>query len=506
MSNLLNMKTRLQRKDYYFLFILFLVTLIIFYPIFSARYLYTDESLQLWAYKPGTGFKMFIDQGRLITEWMFIWLFGAIDTIDEVTYLRIFSLVGWLVCLPVWYIILKRLVAKEPVYQYLPFFTCLYLVTSLPFGVTIQWASCLELWLANTSGLVSGAVIYYAIQFTDKKIRVKPVPAIIGLALGLISLFTYQAGLGCFLIPFLIHYISRFTTSKDRVMIAGIVCFFVVYALYFPLFKLSMIMNDMGHNDRTNIHIDPINKLTYFFTHPLERSFWFNANVYEYDKTARALYKVMLIGLIVLAFVRFGKDYWKAIKYILVILGVFLLSYFPGLIVKENFSSNRTMLALDICVWLVCLETVLYFIKKRILLTIGGIVVGCVLVVTACYNHRIQFLKPITHEYAALKKYIQQHYHPGITTIYVNLAPVDAFLEKYDIHQNMDEYGVPSSTFEWTMVHLPKQMVWEITGNRKTAEQLTVKKWDEWETYVKSGGDTTSNSIMVIDPVTIINQ
>ncbi|WP_205514373.1 hypothetical protein [Longitalea arenae] len=500
------MKTALQRKDYYLLLIVILVTLIIFFPIFSARYLYTDECLQLWAYKPGTGFKMFIDQGRLITEWMFIWLFGAIDKINEVTYIRVFSLAGWLLCLPLWYIILKKGVAKEPAYQYLPFFTCLYLVTSLPFGVTIQWASCLELWLANTSGLAAGALVYNAVQFNGKKIRIRSIHALAGLILGIISLFTYQTGLGCLLIPFLLHYISPHSSNKDRVIIAGMICFFLVYALYFPLFKLSMAMNDLGHNDRTDIYIDPINKLAYFFSHPLERSFWFNANVYEYSKVARALYKVMLIGWMVLAFVRFGKEYGKAIKYILVVLGVFLLAYFPGLIVKENFASNRTMLALNICVWLVCLEMALYFIKNRMVLAIGGVVVGLVLVITACYNHRIQFLKPVTDEYAALKKYIQQNYHPGINTIYVNLTPVDAFVKKYNIHQNMDEYGVPSSTFEWTMIHLPKQLVWEITGSRKTAEQLSVEKWDALEAFVKAGGDTTANNIMVVDPVTIINQ
>src|SRR5581483_57818 len=99
------------------------------------------------------------------------------------------------------------------------------------------------------------------------------------------------------------------------------------------------------------------------------------------------------------AFVLFGKNYVKAIKYIAVVFAVFLLSYLPLLIVKENYASNRTMLALDMCVWLVLLEMILYFIKKKALLQSGGIVIGCALVVTAWYNLRYQFLQPVTGEY-----------------------------------------------------------------------------------------------------------
>ncbi|OQP61546.1 hypothetical protein A3860_31985 [Niastella vici] len=494
----------LQRKDLNLLSILFLVTLVIFYPIFTASYLYTDESIQLWAYRPGSGFRMFIDQGRLVTEWLFIWLFGAVKTVAGVTYIRIFSLVGWLVCLPVWYAVLKSLMAKDPAYQYLPFFTCLYLVTSLPFGISIQWASCLELFLAGTSGLVAGFAFYKAILFTDNKFRIAWVPAIIGIAFGIISLFTYQTSAGCFLIPFLFHYISRKDANKDKVIVLGVIGYFLMYVIYFGLYKLSLVIGNVGHNDRTEIHIDLLNKLTFFFSHPLKRSFWFNANIYEFSSVGRALYKIMLIGLMVFAFVRYGREYWKAVKYIVVMLGVFLLSYLPGLIVKENYASNRTMMALDLCVWLVCIEMLLYFIKKKMLLTIGAITVACTLVITAWYNLRYQFLRPITDEYAALNKFFKEHYHPGVKTLHVIKSPIDAFEKKYNIRQSMDEYGVPSTAPYWTMDFLPKQLVFEMTGNRQTGEQLEIKQWDDWETYSKSG-ETRTDSVLLVNMPEIIN-
>src|SRR6185503_12659523 len=107
--------------------------------------------------------------------------FSTINTVHEVTYLRVFSLVGWLICIPIWYVCLKRVIGPNSYrddrnYQLLPFFTCFYLVTSLPFAISIQWASCMELFIANTTGLLSGTFIYKSIQFTENKFTISIPP------------------------------------------------------------------------------------------------------------------------------------------------------------------------------------------------------------------------------------------------------------------------------------------------------------------------------------------
>src|SRR5581483_1393426 len=289
----------MQKKDMYLCGILYLAALVIFYPIFSAHYLYSDESTQVWEYRAGSGFRMFIDQGRLITEWLFIWLFGAAHTIADITFIRLFSFTGWLLCLPVWYFVIKKSIAKEQAYEWLPFFTCLYLVTSLPFAISVQWASCLELFLANTTGLLSGFLILKAIRFTDNKFRIAPLPAISGLAAGVVSMFTYQTATGCFLIPFLVCYTTGDTANKDKIAITGLAGFLLVYVCHFPLYKLSLWVGHIAHNDRTSIYISPMDKLQFFFSHPLERSFWFNAIINNESAMARALYKIMLVGYVV---------------------------------------------------------------------------------------------------------------------------------------------------------------------------------------------------------------
>ena len=191
---------------------------------------------------------------------------------------------------------------------------------------------------------------------------------------------------------------------------------------------------------------------------------------------------------------------------------LFLLAYFPSMLTKENFASNRTMLALDLCVWLVMLEMFLYFMKRpsdpsttlRIPATIAGWVIACVLVVSAWYNIRYQVLRPLTKENAEVRAWLKQHYRPGVKNIYAIKAPVEAFVNKYHLFQNMDEFGVPSTTFDWGVEYVTRQLVYEITGNRQNGEQLNIKQYPDMETYNHSGDKLPPDGLL-IDFGAIIN-
>lgn len=506
MSTSINNNT-IQRKDLYLLGILCVVAIAIFYPVAYADYLFADEAIQLWQYKPAgpSDFTIAIRQGRFITEYIFAWMFGAVDTVHQLTYLRLFSLLGWIICLPVWYFILKQLVKERPGYYYLPFFTGLYLVTSLPFSVSIHWSVCLQLFFANTMGLVSGFLAYQSISPTGKKGRIKPATAGMAILAGLLSLFTYQSGFCCFVIPFLIHLILTQFNKKEQLLLAGLFFFPLICAVYYPLFKLSMVLTNIANFDRTNIHIDPIHKMEYFFSHPFERSFWFNILADENNKLAKAIYKVLFVGWMVLTFIRFGKsNYLKAIKYIVAVMLLFLLSYFPSLIIEENFASNRSQLALDICVWLVCFDTALYFIRHVQVQKIAGVAVAGILIVSGWYNFRYHFLQPVTAEYEIVKNFLQQHYKAGINSMYFIKLPEDALRKKFHVNRSMDEFGVPASCFSWTVEFLPRQLVFEITGSRRTADVLTIKHWPDMESFSQSG-DSITNNVLLVNLPAIIN-
>ncbi|WP_205514375.1 glucosyltransferase domain-containing protein [Longitalea arenae] len=493
----------LQRKDSFLLALLFLVVMLIFYPLFSAEYIYTDEVNQLWLYRPGSNFSMFAQQGRWITEWLMSTLFSAVDSIRELTYLRVFALVSWLLCIPLWYTIVKRLVAAAPGYEYLPFLTCLYLVTSLPFAITIQWASCMEMAIANTAGLLSGAIWYLGIR--EKKKGEIPLTAGLGAILtGFVSLCTYQSGFGCFLIPFLFHYVSAFTTRKDLVFIKGLAVYFLIYAIYFIAFKLYVSVTHVASDPRTGIYINPPYKLYYFLSKPLKRAFWFNIIVNDESRVAKIIYLALFAGWILLAFLRFGKKNLPgAGKYLAAVLLVFLISQLPSLVVKENYASNRTMLGLYMSVWIVCADMVMHFVKTTALCRTIAIGQAILLLAFGWYNFNKLFLQPVREEYRAIRNYLQQQYTRRTTTIYFIRPAEDAFSRKYQLPSSMDEFGVPSTYFEWVPENLVQQMVFEMTGSRRIAEQLVVKHWPDTARFAASGVTVTGNVLVVNAPALI---
>ena len=162
----------MDRKDYLKIFILILVAFGIFYPLFYSEYAYTDEFVQLWLYKKGTNFQMFLTQGRYVTEKLFQWLFGNANTIHDITAIRLFSFFGWMVCIPVWYFIIRKVITKEKLPALLVFFSILYLICSPPFSIYVQWASCLEHFIANTAGLLSGYILYSSIKYQNERITI----------------------------------------------------------------------------------------------------------------------------------------------------------------------------------------------------------------------------------------------------------------------------------------------------------------------------------------------
>jgi hypothetical protein len=136
--------------------------------------LYTDEAVQLWLYKKGSGVHMSIPHGRYITDILCQWLYSKANTIHDVGFIRMFSFFGWISCIPVWYFIIKEIVNREGLPQLFTFFSILYLICTPSFSICVSWAACLELFLANTTGLISGYILYSSIRDKNGKIHIPP--------------------------------------------------------------------------------------------------------------------------------------------------------------------------------------------------------------------------------------------------------------------------------------------------------------------------------------------
>ncbi|OQP54596.1 hypothetical protein A4H97_21760 [Niastella yeongjuensis] len=465
-----------------------------------------DEIFQLWGYKAVPGFYMFVDEGRYLTEELIGWLTKKIDTIHDMMYLRWFSLFGWMLCLPVWYAIIKKETDNVPQYKYLPFFTCLYLITNPSFLVAVQWSSCLQFFISDTACVLAGALVINSLRSKDKVDNFLWA-SFFSLLLGVPAMFLYQGSWACFLIPFLLYFVNPLNSNKDKVLIRGAIVHFAVYAAYFVVYKASFLyfFNGIPEDPRNKVYIDPFGKMAFFLARPLERSFRFTLLTEETSPFSKVWYALSVLSMGLLTLKRFGKEKRvQAVKHLAILFfGFGIVSYLPGLLIKENFNSNRTMFALNLVVFIYCLEMALFYIKNKLFLQIGGAAVMVFFIFCGRFNFYQGFARPLTEETTALKDYFKEHYNSNIKTVHWIRPDGDAFVKKFHINRSMDEYGMPSSLFVWVPDPMSKQLVYEITGNRQLASSLQIKQWPNENEYKKSG-EKADSSVLVVDTKEII--
>lgn len=492
----------MDRKDFLNILFIILVALCIFYPLFYSEYAYTDEYVQLWLYKKGSNFQMFTTQGRYITDKLFQWLFGNAYTIRDLISIRLFSFFGWIICIPVWYIVIKKVVIKEGLPTLLIFFSTLYLVCTPPFSIYSAWSSCLEHFIANTAALLSGYILYSFARYQNNKIIVPFFAMISSILLGIVSLFTYQNAFGSFFLPFVIHLAAK--PKNMRLVFFSVVICILTYIIYYFLFKFNLKINHLEAVGRTDISIDLFPKIRFFFGRALAIPFHFNYLFNEKDITGAIFYLVILLTWIIVDFTVARLSFFNYLKPFAVTIFVLALIYLPSLIVKENYASNRTLFTLNLAVFFLIANTLLTAIKKYKVRLATVIVLSFVFVVNAYYNFTWQFLSPVKNEYKNVRATIETNYHPGIDTVYFIQPHEDFFVKKYGITRSWDEFGVPSTFFNWVPEFFVKQVVFEKTGDRGLAEKMIIRQWPDEKTFKESAFQLSQNT-MLIDVERILN-
>jgi hypothetical protein len=486
----------MKRADFLNILFLIVIALAIYYPLFYSEYLYTDEAVQLWLYKKGSGFQMFQSQGRYITEKLFQWLFNRVGTVHDIIYIRLFSLCGWLLVVPAWYYIIRKVVIKEGLPQLLTGFAILYLVCTPSFSISVSWASCLELFIANTAGLISGYILYASIKYENSNVNVPFWTIIASTVFGVISLFTYQNGFGCFLIPFLLHLLAN--PKKLRLFFIGAGVYLFIYIVYYLLFRYSIRVNHLEASNRTSLHINVWDKLKFFFTRPLSSSFHFTYLFNEKSIAGVIAYLLVFTIAVGAYWLRFQTlKSVKRIEQLILVISLLMIIYLPSLVVKENYSSNRTLLALNMAVFLFVVITLLHFIKKVRIKQLVVFIASALFVFNAWYNFNKQFLAPVTNEYKQIRTFIEEKYQPGIDTFYFIRPMENFFAKKYYVTRSWDEFGVPSTFFEWTPEFFIRQVIFEKTGNRQLAEKLMTRNWLGTDLYLKSGEQASVNILLI---------
>lgn len=473
--------------------ILWGIILVLFYPLFYTHYFYTDEITQLRHFRKGANFHMFAIQGRYLTDSLFSSLFSTIDNIRQITGLRLFSLVGWMVAVPVWYMILAKVARQEQLSRRLPFFTVLYLVASPPFCVGVSWASCMELFIANTAGLMAGYSLYAGIKYvasspdvTHKRMELSPRAIAWTLLWGIISLFTYQNGFGCFLLPFLLHLLSK--KEWSRTITTAIGFYFFTFLLYYAMFRWQMQLWHINADGRTGLTQDPLNKIAFFFGRPLAGAFRFTYIVRENSPAGEGLSVCILLAWLLLNFFLLrSRSISFRLRYGVGLFTFLGLIYLPSLVVKENYASNRTLLGLDMAVFLLVFTALLELLRAEKYKWSMAVLLGTFFVINAGYNFRYQFLAPVKKEYDQVRNYIETQHHAGITNIAFIRPPEQLFQKKYGINISWDEFGVPSTFREWIPEDFVRQVIWEKTGSKAATDSLIITNWADKQAYLRAG-------------------
>jgi len=492
-----------DRKDYLKISLLILISIGIFYPLFYSEYAYTDEFVQLWLYKKDTNFQMFITQGRYITEKLFQWLFGHANTVHDIRTIRLFSFFGWMICIPVWYFIVKQVIMKEKLPSLLVFLSMLYLICSPPFCIYVQWASCLEHFIATSAGLMSGYILYSSFRDHNDKITVQVLGAAGTIIFGVISLFTYQNAFGCFFLPFILYLAAK--PKRFRVIMISVIFCFLIYAIYYFLFKYNLRANNIEAVGRTSISIDLFPKVRFFFGRALAIPFHFTYLFNEKDLTGAVVYAVILFTWMYFDLRISGLSLINYLKPLSLSIFLLVLIYLPSLIVKENYASNRTLFALNMAVFFLVANTLLVAIKKHRARVALVTVLSFFFVLNANYNFRQQFLAPVKNEYRQVRAFIDKNYKPDINTIYFIQPHEEFFVKRYGITRSWDEFGVPSTFFNWVPGFFVKQVIFEKTGNHETAEKMITKQWPGEKEFRESALPLSQN-IMLVDVEDILNR
>lgn len=455
---------------------LFLLPLI-FYQVLYADYAYLDEAHQLWHNQDGSNYTLFMVHGRPLTGWIIDQLFSAVPSIAALKFLRIISFLGWILTIISFSIHCRKWVIAAGVNEKIVPITTLLLCCSASVAIYIGWASCLEIFLATACGLFSGNILFNLIHHQQGRLQIPTGKFLIVLALGLISLFMYQIAFGIFLLPFFIYYLGKKFEKLNRTVVIGIGVYLFINGLYYLLFKYSMKQAGVVANERTDLSFDVLNKIAFFFSTPLAQAFSFNF-LYNIRGLFSQLfyYGIFACWVVSLFLLNMNRDHSVTVKFrhllrTLVLLG---LIYLPILVAKENFASYRTMLALNLAGCILIMDTFLHWIQKDRYQTIFMYSVCCILIITGFINFKRNFIEPLRQEYHAVREYLQDHYSAKIRKIYFIRPPESLFRQTHSINVYRDEFGLPSTFKDWTPDPLVRQIITEMTGNRKTAEKIEI--------------------------------
>jgi len=461
--------------------ILFWVTLSLFflfigYEVLHADYLFTDEAFMLW-HQPDqhTIATVFHSIGRALTGWLLQHLFGIFNTVAAVKYIRLLSLALCMIAVLVFYLVLKRLQRRDfPMSDLLIYAATAFMAASLSSMICIGWAVCPEVFISTILSLIGGTILFESIQKEGYRYKVSGSAVLAVILLGVGALFFYQSTYTFLLLPFYLQFLLKKDGKADRTVFIGLAIFLFTILVYYLLFKYSLRASGIGASNRTSLAFDPLERLSFFFSYPLNQAFNLNAFFDVRSIVSQAVFPVLFTAWVIGVFYSRRGQTVVNLRFICGIFGWLMLAYLPALMARESFGPYRTMSVLSMMVFLLLADWWPAWVKPGGMRT--GLYIAAILVLLARggYVYKYYLADPLHGEYKVIRKAVSDQYTDRVREVVFVLPKENGFNHTPGIRNYKDEFGVPSSSKDWTPEPLTKQIVYELTGNRQLAEALKV--------------------------------
>lgn len=472
----------------YFIFLAFL--------ILRSDYVMMDTVWTLWHQaEPPTIFHHWSIQGRALGGCLLQWLFSRADKIANIRFIRLLSWAGWAGFCALLFRVLKRVQRSG----YLDSgdwtirLTVAFTASCLSVVLYIGWANCSETFVPALLSLTAGLLLFEqtagggaastaggpaptaggpAPTLQAGAFRIPFWLAALVLALAVASLFFYQSCYPFLLLPFYCVYLNRKDGKFTASMLAAMAYFIAGLAVYYVLFRYSLFVSGFEPSERTALRLTPLDRLSFFFSYPMNQAFNLNFFFNTQSGVSQAVFPVLMTAWVLFTFLYRKGPFLVRLRYVLGIVFWWILGYLPQLIAQESEGPYRTMPVLSVMVFLLIADAIGPLIKEGRARMGLGFALAVVFLVRGGYVYYSYISLPYSEEYRTVRAAVSSKYNNHIKNVVFVLAGENGFLPRFGVYHFKDEFAMPSIHKDWTPEPLVKQLVYELTGNRREAEML----------------------------------
>jgi hypothetical protein len=493
----------LYTRNFFTLTVILLFASVLYAKVFTANYLYLDEAYQLWNRDGDHNFLLFAKHGRLFSGIIFKKIYSGIDTVAQVKFLRVASLSGWIIASYAVYYFSKIWVRRLQLHPYLPFLLAVFCICSSSVAIYIGWSSSAEVFLAFLTGLFSGHFLFILLFNQGTHFDLPLLKSAIVLGTGVITLLIHQTAFGVFLLPFLMMWIAKGIPYRNKKIIIAIVFYLVTYLAYYLVFKYYLKKLDIIADTRTDLVFQPLKKIRFFFSTPFSQAWSLNF-LHNLHSVLSQVFPLLVFGAWIFLFVRQsggGKFKFIAIKLGGILLLLFL-SYLPSIVAKENFSSYRTMIAMNLGVFILFGSAVLTALQSERNRKIFVLLFSLLLFVVAYINFNNRFVFPLQKEYQAIHDApLLENIKPTDTIVFIR-ADSKLFKTRYGLTSYKDEFSIPSTYRDWVPEGLTRQVL-EERRSPAIARSVTIYQFENVQAFEDSMKQRLKQPV-VIDMNTLV--